>query len=68
LVKPVAFVASAQPPPGLAAELQQFALARLEAYKHPRRVVVLDRLPRTHLGKIDRGRLRELASGSEAGQ
>jgi acyl-coenzyme A synthetase/AMP-(fatty) acid ligase len=65
LVKPVAFVAAPGATSGLADELRQFALERLEPYKHPRRVVVLDQLPRTHLGKIDRSRLRDLASTSE---
>ncbi len=45
----------------LEAELKAFALEHLQAYKHPRRVVVLDDFPRTHLGKIDRGRLKALA-------
>ena len=31
---------------------------RLEAYKYPREVVFVDSLPRTHLGKVDRGKLR----------
>jgi benzoate-CoA ligase family protein len=64
LTKPVAFVL---PAPGataaLADELKEHALARLAAHKHPRRVIVVDALPRTHLGKIDRGRLRALARG-----
>ncbi len=60
LVKPSAFVI---PAPGftasdaLAAELQAWARARLEPYKYPREVVFLDDLPRTHLGKVDRGAL-----------
>ena len=29
-------------------------LARLEPYKHPRRVVLVDDFPKTHLGKVDR--------------
>jgi benzoate-CoA ligase family protein len=68
LVKPVAFVAAPDAAAGLADELRQFALERLEPYKHPRRVVVLDHLPRTHLGKIDRSRLKDLASASEPAQ
>jgi benzoate-CoA ligase family protein len=47
----------------LGTELQQHCLARLDAYKHPRRVFVLADLPRTHLGKVDRGALRRLADG-----
>ena len=42
-------------------ELKSFVLARLAPYKHPRRVITVESLPRTHLGKVDRGRLRGLA-------
>jgi benzoate-CoA ligase family protein len=64
LTKPVAFViAGDDPPAALAEELKAFVLARLAPYKHPRRVVVTDALPRTHLGKVDRGKLRVLARG-----
>jgi benzoate-CoA ligase family protein len=41
-------------------ELRRWALDRLEAYKHPRRIVFLDELPQTHLGKVDRGKLRRM--------
>ncbi len=58
LVKPVAFVVAARPRRGLEQELIEHALARLEAYKHPRRVVLVDEFPRTHLGKVDRRALR----------
>ncbi len=61
LVKPIAFVVAAGDDPGLAEELQRFVLDRLEPYKHPRRVVVLDDFPRTHLGKIDRAALKRRA-------
>lgn len=57
LVKPCAFVVSGTPGPELAEELQAFVKSKLEPYKYPRRVVFLDRLPRTHLGKVDRGAL-----------
>ena len=43
---------------GLAEELKAYVRDRLEPYKHPREVVFMDALPRTHLGKVDRGRLR----------
>jgi acyl-coenzyme A synthetase/AMP-(fatty) acid ligase len=39
-------------------ELLDFVRARLESYKTPRALYFLDTLPRTHLGKVDRGRLR----------
>lgn len=60
LVKPHAFVmvaegAAAGAP--LAEELQGWAKKRLEPYKYPREVVFMDDLPRTHLGKVDRGAL-----------
>jgi benzoate-CoA ligase family protein len=56
LTKPHAFVVAK----GAAAaeELRAFALERLEPYKAPRRIVLMDALPRTHLGKVDRGKLR----------
>ena len=43
---------------GLAEELKAFVRDRLEPYKHPREVIFVDSLPTTHLGKVDRGRLR----------
>jgi acyl-coenzyme A synthetase/AMP-(fatty) acid ligase len=57
---PVAFVV----PDGDVTEqqLKEWALERLEAYKHPRRVWLVDELPRTHLGKVDRGALRRQAT------
>lgn len=48
----------------LAEELQTFVRDRLAPYKYPRRLVIVDELPRTHLGKVDRGRVRELASAA----
>lgn len=58
-----AFVAlrDALPDPG--GTLRAFVAERLESYKVPREVVVLDGLPRTHLGKVDRGRLRGVVAG-----
>jgi benzoate-CoA ligase family protein len=43
---------------GLDAEIVHFVKDRLESYKAPRSVLFMDELPRTHLGKVDRGRLR----------
>jgi benzoate-CoA ligase family protein len=58
LSKPVAFVVAE----GVTEqELTDWALEHLEAYKHPRRVYFIDRLPQTHLGKVDRGALKKLA-------
>jgi benzoate-CoA ligase family protein len=58
LTKPHAFVVATEQRPGLADELQAFARERLEPYKAPRSVRFLDVLPRTHLGKVDRAKLR----------
>lgn len=58
LVKPRAYVVARAPVDGLAEELKSFVRERLEPYKHPREVVFMEALPRTHLGKVDRGRLR----------
>ncbi len=58
LVKPHAFVVATAAHHGLAEELQAFVRERLEPYKYPREVIFLDALPRTHLGKVDRARLR----------
>ncbi|MET0697808.1 MAG: benzoate-CoA ligase family protein [Acidimicrobiia bacterium] len=60
LVRPVAFVVAANI---TETELTDWALAHLEAYKHPRRIHFVDRLPQTHLGKVDRGALKSLAAG-----
>ena len=57
LVAVCAFVVAVTASPSLAQELQVFAKARLEHYKVPREIVFMDSLPRTHLGKVDRGAL-----------
>jgi acyl-coenzyme A synthetase/AMP-(fatty) acid ligase len=62
LVKPCAFVVARRPGAGLDEELKSFVRERLEPNKAPRRVVIVEALPQTHLGKVDRGRLREDAS------
>lgn len=59
LLEPIAFVTAATDDPGLEADVQQHCLDRLEAYKHPRAVHVVDDFPRTHLGKVDRTALRD---------
>ena len=43
-------------------------LARLEPYKHPRRVVLIDEFPKTHLGKVDRRALAAPSRRSLAGE
>ena len=58
LTKPVAFVVA----DGVSEQdLIDWALSRLEAYKHPRRVFFVDVLPQTHLGKVDRAALKRMA-------
>jgi benzoate-CoA ligase len=59
LVKPHAFVIPSEQRDGLDEELKAFVRERMEPYKAPRHVAIVDTLPRTHLGKIDRGKLRQ---------
>lgn len=69
LISACAFVVAASPSPALAEELRAFARSRLEHYKSPRDVVFLDALPRTHLGKVDRGglaRMRQRDLGAQS--
>ncbi len=63
LVKPCAYVIASERREGLAEELKAFVRERLEAYKHPREVIFVDSLPTTHLGKVDRGKLRAVSGG-----
>ncbi len=58
LVKPHTFVIASGPHTGLEEELKAWVRDKLEPYKAPRHVEVRSDLPRTHLGKIDRGKLR----------
>jgi len=60
LAKPVAFVVPTTQEL-TEQELIEWALDRLEAYKHPRQVYLVDELPQTHLGKIDRAALKRAA-------
>lgn len=60
LTKPHAFVRTSASRDGLEEILKAHVLDHLTPYKHPRRIHFLDDFPRTHLGKIDRGKLREL--------
>jgi len=66
LTKPIAFVVPRGATDDLEAELKQHVLRQLEAYKHPRQVILLQRFPRTHLGKIDRGKLKAMAEAETA--
>lgn len=64
LVKPRAYVVAkagkdASPRASLAEDLKAHVRERLAHYKGPREVVLVESLPRTHLGKVDRGKLRK---------
>jgi acetyl-CoA synthetase len=48
--------------PGFAQELQEFVKARLSKHEYPRAIELVDELPKTPAGKIDRKTLRERAS------
>ena len=61
LTKPVAFVLARELTENLESDLQEFVLQHLEPYKHPRRVILVESFDRTHLGKIDRAKLKLLA-------
>jgi len=48
--------------PGFARELQEFVKARLSKHEYPRAIELVDELPKTPAGKVDRKTLRERAS------
>jgi len=58
LTKPHAWVIARAPSDDLARELKDFVASELQPYKAPRAVHLVADLPRTHLGKVDRGALR----------
>ena len=60
LAVPVAFVVPAAGADfrGVPTAIRAHLGESLESYKHPREVHLLAELPRTHLGKVDRGTLR----------
>lgn len=65
LVKPLACVVlrdGNRPSPELAQELQQFVMERLLPYKRPRWVEFFPELPKTATGKLQRYKLRQLAT------
>ncbi len=70
LVKPLAFVVLARghvASPTLEAELKAFVKERLAPYKYPRWIVFVDELPKTATGKIQRFKLREIATQTDRG-
>ena len=62
LVKPHAWVIPKQISPGLAQALADFVAHELLPFKAPRVVHLVAELPRTHLGKVDRGALKRPAT------
>jgi acetyl-CoA synthetase len=54
-----AFVVARRRDPGLAAELQRWVRERLSQHEYPRAVEIVDELPRTPAGKVNRQALRE---------
>jgi len=54
-----AYVVTARRDPGFVEELQTFLKERLSRHEYPRRVEVVDELPRTPAGKVNRKALRE---------
>lgn len=51
-----------EPGPGTVLELQEFGKREMAGYKYPRRIDFLDELPRDPVGKIQRRKLRDLAT------
>jgi benzoate-CoA ligase len=58
LIKPIAHVVVRSERDGVVDELMRFVAERLPPYKRPRTIHLVPALPRTHLGKVDRGKLR----------
>jgi len=63
LEKPMAFIVpkAGQDGEALAAELKEFVKSRIGKWKYPRWIKVVDDLPKTATGKIQRFKLREVA-------
>jgi acyl-coenzyme A synthetase/AMP-(fatty) acid ligase len=67
LVKPAAYIVlkeSMRATPQMIEEIRQHVLAKLAAYKCPQSFEVVNELPKTATGKIQRYKLRQSASGS----
>lgn len=64
LTKPHAWVIARESRDELARELQEHVARALQPYMAPRVVHLVPTLPRTHLGKIDRAKLRALLDGA----
>lgn len=50
----------------LVGDLQRYCREKLSPYKIPKRILFVDKIPRTLYGKLDRRRLCEIGPGSEA--
>lgn len=66
LIKPVAYVIPTAGSVVDLDELRAFCRERLAGFKRPRRLIVVDELPKTVTGKIQRAKLRELAAAAQA--
>jgi acyl-CoA synthetase (AMP-forming)/AMP-acid ligase II len=65
--KPVAFVVRRDGSSLTEAEVKEFALKRAPAYRHPRSIWFVDRMPMTATSKVDRAELLRLAHARRAG-
>lgn len=68
LVKPHAWVIPKRRSDDLARQLADYVARELQPYKAPRAIHLVAELPRTHLGKIDRGALKRPAGVEGAGR
>ncbi len=71
LVKPAAYLVLKQgvsETPQLLEEVRQHVLSKLAAHKCPQRFEIVKELPKTATGKIQRYKLRQIASGQVASQ
>jgi acetyl-CoA synthetase len=62
---PKAFVVSGRRDPGFGEELQAFVSEQLSRHEYPREIELVEALPRTPAGKIDRHTLRQRAAGPD---
>jgi acyl-coenzyme A synthetase/AMP-(fatty) acid ligase len=70
LVKPAAYIVlknSASATPQTVEEIRQHVLARLAAYKCPQTFEIVQELPKTATGKIQRYKLRQSVAGAAHG-
>jgi benzoate-CoA ligase len=58
VTRPVAFIVAAPGSTPVAADIAEYCRTRLAGYKRPRQISVVDQLPKTATGKIQRYKLR----------